>query len=215
MYHSKGKCGLPSLDVAIVVESKMINTSPKMWETTSEFVGTFIKRISKTISSINTGLVVFNETGHYPLLNVSRNEAERAKGLLLNQYKHRQQFHHNSRQVRVEQSLEFAFNRFLTEEHNSFSAHKVIVAVTAERVTDDQYADIRRDYPDERIIFLNVVMKYTRQDVGVTDFGIEESLKSVYSVSELTELVYRIKQEARRLLNNKNSCFRKEYVASA
>ena len=184
-----------------------------MWEATSEFVGNFIKRIPKTLSSINTGLVLFNQTGLYSLLNVSQSQSKHAKEVLLKQTHTSQLQYHNVKNVA--DGLEFSFNRFLTEEHGSFSQHKMLVALTRDRVTDDQFADIRRKYPEERVLFLNVVMKYNQQNLGVTDFGIEESLKSVYSLSELTELVRRIKEETGRLLYGDDSCFKKDFVVAS
>ena len=203
------------MDVAVVVESNS-KTSAKLWETTSEFVGTFIKRITKTLSSINTGLVMFNQTGQYPLMRVSQSQSQRAKKVLMEQINTSQKQQQNTNDINnVVHGLEFAFNQFLTEEHGSFSQHKMLVALTRDRVTDDHFADIRRKYPEERVLFLNVVMKYKQQNLGVTDFGIEESLKSVYSLSELTELVRRIKEETGRLLYGENSCFKRDFVVTS
>ena len=193
---------MPSLDVAIIVESSVASDKKagKIWETTSEFVGTFIKRISAKTANVNTGIVAFNGNQQYPLLKMALNTGGlEIKNLLLRQQS-------ASSSVNIVKSLEFAYNRFLTEEYSSMSNRKVLVAVTESRITDVQFADIIRNYPDERVLFLNVVMKYNRQDVGLSDFGIEESRKSVYSLSELSELVRRINQEhAELMVDGKNT----------
>ena len=204
---------MPGLDVAIIVESNS-KTSEKTWEVTSEFVANLIKKIPKTLSSINTGLVIFNKTGQYPIVNVSHSPGQRAKKILIEQFQTISQKYQKTYDANSVDGLEFAFNRFLTEEHGSFSQHKMLVALTRDRVTDDHFADIRRKYPEERVLFLNVVMKYNQQNLGVTDFGIEESLKSVYSLSELTELVRRIKDETGRLIYGDDSCFKRDFVTA-
>ena len=159
--------------------------------------------------------MIFNKTGQYPIVNVSHSPGQRAKKILIEQFQTISQKYQKTYDANSVDGLEFAFNRFLTEEHGSFSQHKMLVALTRDRVTDDHFADIRRKYPEERVLFLNVVMKYNQQNLGVTDFGIEESLKSVYSLSELTELVRRIKEETGRLLYGDDSCFKRDFVVAS
>jgi len=102
-----------------------------------------------------------------------------------------QRKHQNNNVVR---SIEFTVNEFVTEKHSSFSAQKIVVAVTKNPISDDSYGDINRKFPKERMLFLNVMMDYSKKDAGVPDLGIDETTKMVYSLSELTELTNRINE---------------------
>lgn len=90
--------------------------------------------------------------------------------------------------------LDFLYNSYLTERHNSSYGKKIILLISRSAIDDEVLANINRMFTKEDVTYLNVVMSLEKKTAGVSEMGIEESRKVVYSLAEATELVTRVKE---------------------
>ena len=96
-------------------------------------------------------------------------------------------------QVNIPKTLEFLFNSYVTEKYNSLFEVKIVIVLSEGKISDDTIGNLRRSFPDEDVKLLNVIVSFDKQDAGVSEIGIEESRKTRYSLSELSEIVERVK----------------------
>lgn len=178
----RGRCGSPEIDVGILIESN-INTRAKVWDVAMNFITSLTKRISKR-SNIDMGLVSFDQQPT-PLLNATHKGTGKMISALGS-------IRATNGKVDVVSAMEFVINHYLTEEYGFENKRKIMIVFSNLRVSDDDFAQINRLYDEESVLILNVLMGYQKQDLGIADIGVEESMQSVFSLSELDEITRRI-----------------------
>ena len=89
--------------------------------------------------------------------------------------------------------LSFPYNSYITENYESLYDKKIIILISKNPVKEEVLANVNKIFYYEDVKLLNVVMSLHKQVVGVSDIGLEESKKVVYSLAEATELIHRVK----------------------
>ena len=96
--------------------------------------------------------------------------------------------------VNIPNMLWDAYNWLITEKYGGYSKTKVIVLVTRFKVDDTVFSLVKRFYQEEKVLLVNIVMTLKRVELAASDLGVEESERTVFTLSDLTELVQRMKK---------------------
>lgn len=185
---------MPGIDIAIAIQSSS-SINDTLWSHSLNFVGGIMKQVRKR-KNTKFGLVSFgSKMAANMYQSFSSNNQIDAFLLSLSREKDT---------VGIPSTLDFLFNSYGTEKYGSLSDLKVVIVLSEEKIKDSAFANLEKSYPEEDVRFLNVVLAFSKQDVGGADLGVEESKKTLYSLGEHSELVKRVQHVVPVL---KEKCF--------
>ena len=91
------------------------------------------------------------------------------------------------------------YNTYFNERQSSLSPTKILLLVTRRPFDFNYLRQLQRDYPDEKIELLNLVMNYKSYDEDLGSAPIGSSGQVVFSLSQLSKLTKAI--QAARITN--------------